>query len=88
MTDLSRGEHDATADQADPGAAMDGGRITTPWPFDEFTCPACERGIPTRKQIRMAMPAKYEHMLNQCFKCPWCNFIFSPRRPDGVLIRR
>lgn len=62
--------------------------VDTPWPFDEFICPACERDIPTRRQIRMAIPTKYEHVLNQVLKCPWCNFIFSPRRVEAKALRR
>ena len=65
-----------------------GDHVVLPWGFDEFTCPSCERTIPTRKQIRMAVPAKWEHLLNQCFKCPYCNFIWSPRRIEAQVFRK
>jgi protein-disulfide isomerase len=63
-------------------------RITLPYPEPEYRCPACERSIPTRKQIRMAKPAKYDHVLNDVLKCPWCNFIFSPRVTAAVVLSR
>ena len=67
---------------------LDEGAREVPIPFGggaEYTCPACEQGIPTRRQIRMAKPAKYEHVLNDLFKCPFCNFIFSPKSRATVL---
>jgi hypothetical protein len=59
-----------------------------PYPRDNYLCPQCETEIPTRKQQRLNIPAKYEHELNQVFKCPFCNFIFSPRRAEGSIFRR
>lgn len=52
---------------------------------NEYRCPACENPIPTRKQIRLSKPAKYEGALNDIFKCPTCNFLFSPRNIATVL---
>lgn len=51
----------------------------------EYVCPNCERAIPTRKQIRLAKPAKHEHVLNDVLRCPFCQFIFSPRSEATVL---
>jgi hypothetical protein len=59
-----------------------------PIPFgggSEYTCPSCEQTIPTRKQIRLAKPAKFEHLLNDILKCPFCNFLFSPRSTATVI---
>jgi len=63
-------------------------RITFPYPEREYRCPACERSIPTRKQQRLAKPAAYDHLLNDVFKCPWCSFIFSPRRESATVLQR
>lgn len=51
----------------------------------EYVCPACEQAIPTRKQIRLAKPKKYEAVLADCLKCPFCNFIFAPKEEAIVL---
>ena len=51
----------------------------------EYLCPACETAIPTRRQIRLNKPAKYEALLNDLQKCPFCNFIFSWRSEATVL---
>ena len=51
----------------------------------EYTCPACEVPIPTRRQIRMAKPAKFETQLHDILKCPFCNFIFSPKSSATVV---
>ncbi len=63
-------------------------RVTLAYPEQEYRCPACERSIPTRKQIRLAKPAKYDHLLNDVHKCPWCNFIFSPKVTTATLLTR
>lgn len=62
---------------------------TTPIPSgggSEYVCPMCEQSIPTRKQIRLAKPKKYETVLNDVFKCPFDNFIFSPKE-EAVVVR-
>lgn len=59
--------------------------ITVPFQGDEYVCPSCEKPIPTRKQIRLAKPARYEEGLNDILKCPYCNFIFSPKTVAVVL---
>jgi len=65
---------------------VDGVReIAVPFAGSEYVCPECEASIPTRKQIRMAKPTKYEGQLNDVMKCPFCNFIFSPRQVAHVL---
>jgi len=51
----------------------------------EYTCPNCEQQIPTRKQINLAKPAKYAHILNDILKCPFCSFVFSYRSRAVVL---
>lgn len=61
--------------------------IPVPFEGDQYTCPSCERSIPTRMQIRMAKPARYETVLNDILKCPFCKFIFSPRN-TAVVLRR
>ena len=63
-------------------------RVTQPYPEVEYRCPACERSIPTRKQIRLAKPAKYDHLLNDVLKCPWCNFLFAPKVNAAVVLSR
>lgn len=69
-------------------ALLEDARII-PVPFDgiEYTCPDCERKIPTRIQIRMAKPARFESALNDILKCPYCKFIFSPRT-TAIVLRR
>ncbi len=51
----------------------------------EYTCPSCESAIPTRRQIRLAKPAAWETRLNDILKCPFCNFLFSPRSEATVM---
>lgn len=52
---------------------------------DMYVCPSCEAPIPTRKQIRLSKPARYEGALNDVLKCPFCNFLFSPKATAIVL---
>lgn len=59
--------------------------IPVPYPGSEYKCPNCEQDIPTRKQIPLAKPAKYSHILNDVQKCPFCSFIFSYRSRAFVL---
>jgi hypothetical protein len=61
--------------------------VPIPFNGNEYICPApdCGRPIPTRKQQRLSKPARYEQSLNDVFKCPWCNFIFSPRSVAHVI---
>jgi hypothetical protein len=59
--------------------------VPVPYGSAEYKCPSCEQSIPTRKQIRLAKPAKYEHALNDILKCPYCFFLFSPRSKATVL---
>lgn len=63
-------------------------QVATPYPRDEYVCPECEKPIPTQMQRRLNVPAKYEHELNQCFRCPFCRFVFSPKSGTITLIRR
>lgn len=51
----------------------------------EYLCPACEQHIPTRRQIRLSKPAKYETTLHDVLKCCYCNFIFSPKSTATVV---
>lgn len=60
-------------------------KVPVPYAGAEYQCPNCERLIPTRKQIRLAKPARYEHQLNDILKCPFCLFLFSPRNEATVL---
>lgn len=53
----------------------------------EYVCPSCEKEIPLRRQIRLAKPPKYEDALNDVLKCPWCNFLFSPKVTATVVSR-
>lgn len=90
---------DATAAAADAALQAVGGvsprlellsdarHADTPIRGSEYVCPSCENPIPTRKQIRLAKPAKYEDALNDVLKCPTCNFIFSPRNIATVVSR-
>lgn len=63
-------------------------QVATPYPRPDYICPACEKPIPTHMQRRMNVPAKYEHELNQCFRCPFCRFVFSPKVGTVTLIKR
>lgn len=79
----------ATDVQGTPAEALalleEAREVPVPYQGSDYVCPSCEQPIPTRKQIRMAKPAKYEHALHDVLKCPWCNFIFSPRQTATVL---
>ena len=59
--------------------------VPVPFTGSEYVCPSCDRAIPTRKQIRLSKPARWEQSLNDIFKCPWCNFVFSPRSVAHVI---
>jgi DNA-directed RNA polymerase subunit RPC12/RpoP len=59
--------------------------VPVPFNGSEYICPACEQSIPTRKQIRLSKPARWEGALNDVFKCPYCNFLFSPRSVAHVI---
>lgn len=61
--------------------------IAVPYAGTEYVCPSCEQPIPTRKQINLARPAKYSHVLNEIQKCPFCMFIFSYRSRAVVYSR-
>ena len=59
-----------------------------PIPHDggiEYLCPSCESRIPTRRQIRLSKPLKYETQLVDLQKCPFCNFIFGWRTEATVV---
>jgi hypothetical protein len=60
-------------------------QVPVPSGSSEYQCPSCEEHIPTRRQIRMAKPANWETRLNDVLKCPFCNFIFSPRSTATVV---
>ena len=62
-------------------------RVPIPQGHSEYTCPSCEASIPTRRQIRMAKPANWETRLHDVLKCPFCNFIFSPRS-EAIVVRQ
>jgi hypothetical protein len=59
--------------------------VPVPYSGSEYVCPSCEQAIPTRKQIRLSKPALWERALNDVFKCPYCNFVFSPRSTAHVI---
>jgi hypothetical protein len=61
--------------------------IPVPYEGSLYTCPMCEKKIPTRLQIRLAKPPRFETLLNDILKCPYCKFIFSPRT-TAVVLRR
>lgn len=61
--------------------------VSVPYAGSEYICPSCEQPIPTRKQINLARPAKYAHVLNEIQKCPYCMFIFSYRSRAVVYSR-
>ena len=76
MTEMSK----ETAQPASELRLVEGAvEIPVPYSGSEYSCPNCERKIPTRKQMNMAKPAKYAHMLNDIQRCPWCSFLFSYR---------
>lgn len=60
-------------------------QVAVPFPRAQYQCPSCEAEIPTRKQIRLAKPAKFESELNDILKCPYCAFIFSPKANAFVM---
>lgn len=62
-------------------------RVSVPYPKRNYQCPECTKDIATRAQIRLAKPAQHEHELNDVLKCPYCNFIFSPRRRIADVLR-
>jgi hypothetical protein len=72
---------------AELGLAEEARIVPVPTSGNEYVCPNCERPIPTRKQVRLAKPAKYEGVLNDVFKCPFDNFIFSPKSTAVVLMK-
>lgn len=73
-------------DRAESTSLLEEAReVPVPYQGSDYICPSCEQPIPTRKQIRMAKPPRWEHALNQIFKCPYCNFIFSPRLTARVI---
>lgn len=51
--------------------------VPIPFPKKDYLCPSCEQPIPTRRQIRFGKPPRFEHLLNDVQKCPWCNYLFS-----------
>lgn len=59
--------------------------VPVPFNGSEYVCPSCEQAIPTRRQIRMSKPARWEQALNDVFKCPFCNFVFSPKLTAHVI---
>jgi hypothetical protein len=60
--------------------------VQLPYGGDDYVCPGCQSRIPTRKQIRLSKPARWEHLLNDVLKCPFCNFIFSPKTQTARVI--
>jgi DNA-directed RNA polymerase subunit RPC12/RpoP len=64
----------------------DAEEVSVPHQGNEYICPSCERAIPTRKQIRLAKPAKYQGALWDVLKCPYCNFLFAPK--DRAIVIR
>jgi hypothetical protein len=60
--------------------------VQIPYSGDEYVCPSCSLSIPTRKQIRLSKPARWEQALNDVFKCPFCNYIFSPRTMTAHVV--
>lgn len=60
--------------------------VPLPYNGDEYVCPSCGLSIPTRKQIRLSKPARWEQALNDVFKCPFCNYIFSPKAATAHVL--
>lgn len=66
----------------------DGAReVSVPYAGKQYLCPNCEQHIETRKQINLAKPAKFAHLLNEVQKCPYCSFIFSYRSKAVIYTR-
>lgn len=59
--------------------------VPVPYNGHEYVCPSCEQPIPTRKQIRLSKPARWENSLNDVFRCCFCGFVFSPKLTAHVL---
>lgn len=62
--------------------------VPIPYGHDEYTCPSCGKPIPTRRQINLARPARYAHLLNDVQKCPHCSFIFSYKTVTARVLRQ
>lgn len=62
--------------------------VTLPYPGRDYVCPECSNPIPTRKQIRLAKPARHAHELNDVLRCYSCTFLFSPKAVEATVLRR